>query len=272
MEKATFRHVLLTRFNVRQWSAWSDLVTNPRWLERRFELFDAFCFPSVKAQTVDNFVWIVFFDDQTPETFRQRVEKYAQWPNFRPVFLHWPPEDVNRIVREHLPDEPAYLITTRLDNDDAICRDFLERVQQQFNAQEREAINFETGYIWKHGRLYLCRDRTSPFASLIERYDRFRTVWCRPHLRLGEVASVRQITGEPAWIQVVHRDNVHNRVRGRRRPWWELNGDFALRHGVCAKRDNPVGYVADRCLLDGVRAARELGIRVVKPMLRECAL
>ena len=272
MEKATYRHVLLTRFNVRQWSGWSDLVTNPRWLQRRFELFDAFCYPSVRGQTADNFVWIVFFDDQTPEEFRQRIERYAQWPVFRPVFLPWPPESVNAIVQEHLDDEPQYLITTRLDNDDAICKDFLERVQQQFDQQRRQAINFESGYIWKDGRIYLCRDRSSPFASLIERYDEFRTVWCRPHLFLNDVAPVRQITGEPAWIQVVHRDNVHNRVRGHRRPWWELNGDFSLRSDISAKRDHPVGYLADRCVLDGVRAAREVGIRLARPMLRECAV
>lgn len=62
------RHFILTRFNLRLWT--KDKKQQPtrtsEWLEKRFQLFETFCLPSIKSQSVKNFKWIVLFDESTP--------------------------------------------------------------------------------------------------------------------------------------------------------------------------------------------------------------
>jgi hypothetical protein len=76
-DDASFEHFVLTRFNVRESADKTDLVLNPVWLQFRFDLFERFCWPSVRAQTTGAFTWLVFFDKDTPEPFRARTERYA---------------------------------------------------------------------------------------------------------------------------------------------------------------------------------------------------
>ena len=77
-----FCHLILTKFNVR---SFPDLKPgcDPTWLERRFNLFDQYCFPSVYHQSNQSFKWLIFFDIDTPTLFKKRIEAYAaKWNNF----------------------------------------------------------------------------------------------------------------------------------------------------------------------------------------------
>ncbi len=174
---------------------------------------------------------------------------------------------MRRLIRQHKGSRP-FLITSRLDNDDTISPDYVQRVQRLFNCQEREVISFDRGYIWHRGRVYLHRDRCNPFVSLIEPTENFRSVWCCQHHRLPEVAPVRHVAGAPAWIQVVHEHNQRNRVRGFRRRTEEVCDNFALSPVVIPQKENQWRYAADKCVLDSLRAVREGAIRVLRPLAR----
>ena len=63
----------------------------------------------------------------------------------------------------------SILITSRLDNDDAIARDFVEMVQNCFTKQEVEFINFTYGAQYSDGRMFARLDPSNAFISLIER-------------------------------------------------------------------------------------------------------
>jgi hypothetical protein len=63
---AGFHHFVLTRFNVKIGLGGGESVApNLEWLVHRFDLFDKFCFPSVRNQSNLNFKWLVFFDVDT---------------------------------------------------------------------------------------------------------------------------------------------------------------------------------------------------------------
>ena len=90
-----FDHYLLTRFNVihKGLSQYAreqrgTVVQTAEWLKRRFELFDKYCFPSVKQQSTRNFKLLVFFNAETPENYLKKIEEYAlQCPMFHPFFV-----------------------------------------------------------------------------------------------------------------------------------------------------------------------------------------
>lgn len=233
-----FNHFFLTKFNVRSFPELKP-GCDPTWLERRFRLFDQFCFPSVQQQSNQNFKWLVFFDVDTPEPFKQKIAAYANtWENFVPVYLDCPlpygefPDEVRQVVKNYIPADCEHLMTTWLDNDDAIHKDYVQLIQENFNPTEGETINFFFGYQLADGKLYFDFELANHFITLVEKYnpESFNTCLCRPHKELYEVCkSARKIFCKPVWIEVVHGSNYMNVYRrGFRVPTGNILKDFSI--------------------------------------------
>jgi hypothetical protein len=251
-----FIHFFLTKFNVRSFPELKP-GCDPVWLEKRFQLFERFCFPSVENQSNQNFKWLVFFDVDTPETFKQKISKYSeQWENFVPVYLDCPlpygqfPDEVRKFVRKYIPADCEYLITTWLDNDDAIHRDYVQMIQDNFERQESETLNFIFGYQLCDGKLYFDFEIANHFISLIERYEptSFNTCLCRPHKHLYEVCrSARKILCKPAWIEVVHGSNYMNVYRrGFRVPTGQILDEFSLQKKAPEVRERTIPFLLEQ--------------------------
>jgi hypothetical protein len=251
-----FTHFFLTKFNLR---AFPELRPGcePNWLENRFQLFDRFCFPSVRNQSNQNFQWLVFFDLDTPEAFKQKIAKYhQQWLNFVPVYLDCPlpygqfPDEVRKVVRKYIPTDCEYLITTWLDNDDAIHRDYVQMIQDNFNKQEAETVNFIFGYQLSEGKLYFDFEMANHFISLIEKYnpDSFNTCLCRPHKEIYEVChSAKKILCKPAWIEVVHSSNYMNVYRrGFRIPTSKRLDEFGIQSDNSGKKEATIPFLIEQ--------------------------
>ncbi|HET6953716.1 MAG TPA: glycosyltransferase [Acidimicrobiales bacterium] len=255
-------HLVLTRFNVR----WIIGPHDTDWLAHRFDLFDRYCFPSVHGQTSHDFRWLVFFDEDTPEPFRSRIADYARWPVFTPVFIGRPSSEVyDGAIAAHL-DGADHLITTRLDNDDAIGRDFVARVRTAARPGPREFLNLPVGYVWHKGRLYRHEHPSNAFISLAEPAAGFRSVWGNQHEDAARIAPVRQVSGGPSWLQVIHEHNVSNRVRGRRYPVSRLRDEFAIDLGRHPADESAADYWFDRSVRHPARVARDGAFRLAKPV------
>ena len=214
----TFEHIVLTRFNVRLDDGPSK-GTDPDWLEKRFKLFETFCYPSLLSQTNKKFKWIVLFDDLTPEHFRERALSYAKWPIYNPEFVNFAfsegvgcPPGVMSIIERHVSSDCRFLITTRVDNDDAVAKNFIQKIQDCFRAQDVEGISFPIGLQLYQGRLYLDYSMGNHYISLIEKFraGSFHTVFTRPHNELYQAVPVRQVFCRPTWLEVVHGGNIAN--------------------------------------------------------------
>jgi len=222
-------HFVLTNFNVRYDYGSRDRhgnlvdlrgapVRTPEWLEQRFELFERFCMPSIAAQTCPEFTWLVGYDDSgTPPRYRRRLEAYeAAAANLRLV-----PESTSfkQAIARLLGSRRCRLLTTRLDNDDALHHSAIALLQRHGLGEELEFLNFPLGYSFSYpdGSIRLRRDESNPFLSLAENFagEPPRTAVCVSHTSAGELAPVRQISRRPGWLQVIHRRNVRNRLKGR---------------------------------------------------------
>ncbi len=206
-----FTHLILTRFNVKL--GFDDArITEPDWLAQRFDVFERFTLPSVRAQTVQRFRWLVFFDVGTPASFREHVAALAADRAFFPCYVDGFRGALRAVVARHLDPADTHLITSRLDADDGLARAYVEAVQGQFRGQTCAAVNLRDGFILGGGRLYEARRPSNAFISLIERREDFKTVYYLRHAELMHVAPVEEVAGPPMWLQVVHGTNVRNRV------------------------------------------------------------
>jgi len=271
----SFEHCILTRFNVKlgwlnKYGESKSRGLDPDWLNDRFKLFEQFCYPSLHCQTNQQFKWLVFFDVQTPELFKEKISKYAEWKNFIPIYVDYFEDKVLReSLLQNIGNETNFLITTRVDNDDALRKTFVESIQKNFFSQEFEFINFVNGYVLSLAnlKLYALKHLSSPFASLIERRvdltsDGFKTVLCEDHGKLSEVGAVKQINAQPAWIQIVHGNNVINSTRGLRQPIARLKDDFKIAYQLSSS-ENSLDYWVDKVSTLAYATARMAKVRVV---------
>lgn len=107
-----------------------------------------------------------------------------------------------------------FLITTRLDNDDALHKDMIDKIQKLHQKQHKESlICFDNGiqyiantniaqtffYPNNHFTTYIEKLSSNPFTILF---------W--EHYFISKVKDVQHITDIPLWIEIIHKKNAVN--------------------------------------------------------------
>jgi hypothetical protein len=260
-------HVILTRFNLPSPGRERAIRDRPGWLESRVELFERYCLPSVAAQANARVRWIIYFDPASPAWLRERTEAHAATGRYTPIFR----EEVSREelladIRGVVGDSSDELLTTNLDNDDALASDFCERLQAAPRPAVATAYYFTNGLIRSPEGLHLQHDPDNAFPSVRTRWDGAITCWSAWHTRLRRSMPVVEIGGSPGWLQVVHGRNVSNRARGRLVAPQTYRGRFpGLIDDVATPSRSAVWR--DRLVLRPVRGARSAAVRLLKPVL-----
>lgn len=226
-------HLIVTRFNLPLWpkDKFNAPTRTPAWLESRFALFERYTLPSVKAQTCKEFKWFCLFDRDTPEPYLQRIERYREeLPQLHPCFLDYDQaHDLSGYLTEilwggefsqFLSGPKDYLITTRLDNDDAIHCRMIERLQQLIGEEQPKkplVFNFYYGYQYfeRFNLLVRVPYACNHFLTLVEPGDHFVTAMKYDHTRIDRSCQVKNIydTDPIYWIESVHGNNVDNDIR-----------------------------------------------------------
>lgn len=213
------QHFLITRWNLRTPAAGYTGQRAPGWTEARFHLFERYCAPSVRAQTHQDFTWLIFCDENTPTPELERLRGAA--PQVRTVLRASVKGKgpVGLTPAPHVLPDTRLVISTRLDSDDAIHSEFIERTQASRFDAARWVHNFPDGYKLdtESGRLYRASKPNSPFLSLLERpreVSEVIGVMRRNHSRMPDLFPSVQDTSIRGWLQVVHGGNVLNRITG----------------------------------------------------------
>lgn len=218
---------LLTRFNLKFWkTAKSGMDTrSTEWLRKRFELFETYCMPSVRNQTYSEFLWFCLFSDDTPQEWLDRlVEIKKQCRQFYPLLLSDKEgEEHDRVLGRFLDSlhfEGQQVVTLRIDNDDAIGSDFIERAIDIAKSQEEEKAVywFETGLQYYHHRkvAFHIRSPHNHYPFLVVKHSALgnNTILAFSHRGImPECYTKRVLVSEEMWLEVIHDDNVMNEVR-----------------------------------------------------------
>jgi hypothetical protein len=264
----TFDHFLLTRFNLPTGGVEARIRAGESWLVNRWALFERYCAPSVSAQTCQGFRWVVYFDPESPNWLKKAIEPYVRRGLFVPRFRA---EVSTPVLVSDLRALAAHgdgmLLTTNIDNDDGVAVDFVQRLQAAVTFDDRRAMYIVEGLIKGPDGVYLRRDRDNAFCSVAEPWVDARTSWDDWHIMLGRTMPVVEIEGGPGWLQVIHGENVSNRVRGR------LVSPGAWRTRFPGLLDDVGDPGAARILRDRVLASPSRGMRdTARAAAREAAL
>ncbi len=210
---------LLTRFNPTFRIASKDVGIDPAWLSHRFELFEKICLPSVINQIERDFHWVLLVSDRTPSKFIVRlVDGLSSVPSPVSMVLvtKYSEDSFLTAIANCLEYPVDRVVTTRLDNDDAMARDYMADVRLETSLlpiNRNFVINFRQGCQATKDGISARNAPLNPFLSLVSSPDNLQTAFATHHGRMNDVGTLIDKVGVTAkWMQVIHGQNLQNRL------------------------------------------------------------
>ena len=233
--KANFSHFIISRFNLRNFNETynSEYEEWINWTRERIELFKNYCLPSVLNQSTQNFKWLVFFDQDTPEEFHGFMQKLEQHANIEVCLSKGAAEFYKHYMKEvkaRLPDDQEWVITSRMDNDDCVHEDMVKVIQENARLRHGYMLSLASGYTLDLDSLLMSHYfyPKSPFLALVESsrkelvgvYVKRHSKWPQLKFQLfkeiitewfaSDKRMTRFLLKQPLWVQMVHGNNVAN--------------------------------------------------------------
>lgn len=224
-------HYILTRFNLHLWT--KDKKRNEtrtdEWLKQRFELFEKICLPSIMNQTNQTFKWIVLFDSETPEFYKKKIQHYQNICKlFCPYFVEayksrYFVSVFREEIQKRIEKNTNFLITTYLDNDDALHKNYIEEIQQMevkrptfvsyvYGIQYYTELNIATRVPYTNNHFI------SLAEPLNDNQTNFKTVYgYGSHVDINKHKRTETVyiknPQQDRWIEVIHETNMDNDVK-----------------------------------------------------------
>ncbi|MBB5737602.1 hypothetical protein FHT09_003387 [Xanthomonas arboricola] len=144
-------HAVITRFSYRHSTTRAGLngvlvsvlrrdPLQPERLAFRYCLFELTCLPSLLAQTEQNFDWFIIVDPDLPQPWRERLQTLVAARARTHLHDYDPGEDLSgtQWLSRHAPPQASLLVTTLLDDDDALPSNFIEQMQRVITERSSE--------------------------------------------------------------------------------------------------------------------------------------
>lgn len=218
-------HYIITRFNIilnnqvlNNQIDKIDVSTDEKYLQYRFSLFEKYTVPSVKTQSNKNFIWIVLFSARTPKKFKNKIKQIqSELPNFRPIFLETSDEIQVILFEIFKRERTGTLVTSRLDNDDAISFNYVQTVQNNIEHNGKtELLVFPDGiqFDLKERLMTNYHFPNNHFSTLIcDQKNKIETILGYNHMEIAKHFKVKfSSEKKPMWLELVHGGNILNRM------------------------------------------------------------
>ena len=212
-----FRHLIVTRFNTGLYSPVSRARLRPdEWMAHRLRLFETITLPSLAEQDCQSFTWCIGIDPATPDADRQRLERLcAPQSNIRIVV----PQLEQDAWLSDIEPGPYDLLTTRIDNDDALHHDAVATLHETYRTHAEQmsrpwVMVFPFGAILDvpSRRAWIMEYWFNNTPTAVENRDEAETIWRWQHDRIPAEVPRCYIKDKPYWLQVVHDQNIINAV------------------------------------------------------------
>ncbi|BAO74519.1 glycosyltransferase [Winogradskyella sp. PG-2] len=234
-----FKHYLITRFNLKNknWDVTknNESLLTREWMTHRISLFENFCLPSVASQTNKEFCWLLFFDSTTDNDFKETFQLLLKpYPHFKAFFIDGM-DAFHSSIKSYIDEDAkdtSYIITSRIDNDDCIHKDYIKTIQLQFQSQDFMAIDILKGYSLQVSPDIMLGKKEhifNPFISLIEKNESPKTVWFSDHNMWKKESRRIEIANKRLWMSIIHEKNKVNEFDGYDNVNWDkVKSDFIV--------------------------------------------
>lgn len=201
---------------------WSDFNTLPfsekrfakNWIEKRIDIFMRFTLKSLKAQTNQNFLALIKYEDKTNDIVTNILGKYPKLPdNIKFISKNEYEKKVIEKIKGF-----NYLFLLRLDSDDMYHKSFIQQLYNYKHDISTEAIINQNGYIYDSikNRMAKFPHKSPNYYTLVYKVDdfingkRYRIPGGHPNvIKLLK----HEIIKKPNYIRLVHSINDSSTFR-----------------------------------------------------------
>lgn len=216
-----YKHFIITYFN-----AYTDYIdynnispkkiNTYKYLEQRFKIFEEMTLPSIKSQTCQNFEWIIVFNSDTPKKYKDRIKQLKKEFRFTDLYFEKGEYFNFDLYVSDKYKEYKWFLTTRLDNDDMIGKNYVDKVQKIVEKDDsKKIITFEKGlkYDYINKKYYKTNRIGNHFLSCFSTCD--SNVYSYEHDSIGknnsDILYIDSKT-DKMWVEVIHDTNVINYI------------------------------------------------------------
>lgn len=194
----------------------------PERLEERFHLFETLTLPGLRAQTAQDFDFLIVVGDCLPRQALDRLRDLTADIRQIRILSESPGEHrkvMKRILNNARTDPAQPCLQFRLDDDDAVAVDFVEQLRASahlcpdlIKANHTVAIDFNQGFLaeFQNGTLQtmpLWRNLVSAGLGMYVQGGCKLTIMNFSHQRLGRFMPVLSFPGRPMWIRSLNGFN-----------------------------------------------------------------
>ncbi len=234
----------------------------PGRMQRRFAYFENICLPSLDNQTDPDFVLVALIGDTMPFHFRKRLKRLADQHSYLRIATleaAGPLNSTRRAFRRGLDEQEADFITGfRLDDDDAVGADYIERTREisdtliKLNwatAEVPAAVCFHRGIYWDMKRSedqFWDYSEPQPLglaSAMIAHPDSQHNIYRWNHRKLACNARCWIDPHDYMFVRTLHGHNDSDRSippGARPLPDWQARKLFRDRFGLNPKRLLPM--------------------------------
>jgi len=221
-----FTHYLVTRYNV-PFEKWDrdkagNQVGHDEWMQQRLRLFKKFCVPTILHQSNQAFHWLIYLDVQTDPSALKAIHKELNVVKNAEVKFAANMQDLLGDLRKVLSTvETDYVITSRLDNDDGLGREYIQQIQNAFLPGDKTLVNMLHGVLYDSDKRILTtvrNARLNHYTSLIEKRhpnQECLTVLGFSHTQPPEECTVINLDADHSWLKIIHGRNLNSRAKGK---------------------------------------------------------
>ena len=124
------------------------------------------------------------------------------------------PQFISDCIHKHSENDVDFYITTRIDNDDALHKDFIKKIQDEAIKENRYVLfDYINGYRYVLDKRFVTKMRyqNGHFTTLIEpKKKSLQSVVYWDHNQAYKFVPTKHIDIEPMYIELIHKTNVIN--------------------------------------------------------------
>ena len=236
-----FNYVFIIEFNMPKEDS-SIYEGSPCWMDKRMELFESYTLPSLNSQTDNEFYAFLVCDPDTPEVYKQKLHQLEE--NYKFIHIFWSKrsdgEEADKGIIDlykKLSPNQEQILTSICDNDDLVHIQYVETAKliynyleqgitqipfirdikqiKQFNLDSVNLINYSHGLYWDINQTKFLDSifPTNAFFTTKSNINNFLNPrYTNHHDVVKDNNSLICNTILPMWIQIIHGENLWNRL------------------------------------------------------------
>ncbi len=200
-------------------------VFEPEYFEYRFNIFKEVTLKSFQQQTNPNFVLLLFHSENMPPHYKERFAELEKTNSFLyNIFVKDTWESFNEVIQnsiDYVSFEKDTAITFRIDNDDAVQKDFIEQLSGFLRSDfVGYIISIPMFYVVKRieNQLYMLQERCFPANSIglanVTYREQYKTVMelGEHHLINDENSMILLPKSTGGGLQTINGENAVNTI------------------------------------------------------------